>query len=346
MPVETEIALICVGTPSQPTDDVDLGQLQRVVAEIASGLTARRHPLIVAVRSTVFPGTCESVLAPVMPTAAVVSNPEFMREGSAVRDFFEPSLVVVGGADVESVRRVAALYAPLGVEPCLVSLRTAELIKYASNAYHAVKISFANEIATLSEQLGVSGREVMEVLCRDVKLNISPAYLRPGFAFGGSCLAKDLRALNHQATKRGLELPLLASTLPSNLWHLERAIASALTLPGRIGVFGLGFKENTDDVRESPAIVLIESLLAQGREVRVHDPNIRLNGIYGANQRFLGRSVPQIERIFDSDLHQFLSHVDHVVLTQRPDGRTLRLIEAVGLRVLNLAGSALEWPGA
>ncbi|MDQ6663355.1 MAG: nucleotide sugar dehydrogenase, partial [Acidobacteriota bacterium] len=193
---QSDIALICVGTPSEPNGNLGLGQLRRVCEEIAAHLCTRSRPLIVVVRSTVFPGTCQDVVVSAlgaMSNYAVVSNPEFLREGVAIRDFLEPSLLVVGGDDAEAVHRVGNLYAKLGIEPCLVTLRTAEMIKYACNCFHAVKIGFANEIGTVCAKLGIPAKEVMATLCRDVKLNASAAYLTPGFAFGGSCLPKDLR---------------------------------------------------------------------------------------------------------------------------------------------------------
>jgi nucleotide sugar dehydrogenase len=231
-----DIALICVGTPSEKNGNLDLGQLRRVVEEIAQCVASRSEPLIVAIRSTVFPGVCEEVVMPVFTglkaKVSVVSNPEFLREGVAIRDFVEPSLVVVGGKDDAAVAQVASLYASLKVKPSLVSLRTAEMIKYACNAFHALKVSFANEVGALCGKLDIDGREVMSTLCQDERLNISAAYLSPGFAFGGSCLPKDLRALNYRAGRLDLKLPLLASTLPSNEEHLQRAIQAALDCPG------------------------------------------------------------------------------------------------------------------
>src|SRR5579872_360883 len=236
-----DIGLICVGTPSARNGNLGIEQLRRVIEEISSCLRKHPHPMVVAVRSTIFPGTCEEVVAPELAGltgVAIVSNPEFLREGTAVRDFVEPSLVVVGGADSEAVRRVADLYAPLHIQPCLVSLRTAEMIKYACNAFHAVKISFANEIGALCSRLDVAAQEVMETLCRDVKLNVSSAYLKPGFAFGGSCLPKDLRALTYRASRLDLHLPLLESALPSNDRHLQRGTQAVLDLssPGAISL--------------------------------------------------------------------------------------------------------------
>ena len=227
---DADIALICVGTPSEANGNLGLGQLRRVSEEIAAHLPSRTRPLIVVIRSTVFPGTCEEVVLGALrgkPHFSIVSNPEFLREGVAVRDFMEPSLLVVGGDDPASVRTVADLYQGLDVVPCLVTLRTAEMIKYACNCFHAVKIGFANEIGTLCGELGIPAGEVMTTLCQDVKLNVSAAYLKPGFAFGGSCLPKDLRALTYRASRMDLRLPLLESVMVSNERHLERAIQAA-----------------------------------------------------------------------------------------------------------------------
>jgi GDP-mannose 6-dehydrogenase len=319
---EADIALICVGTPSERSGDLGLGQLHQVCEELAAQARRRRQPLVVAVRSTVFPGTGEAIAARAfsgLEQVALVANPEFLREGNAVKDFLEPSLVVVGGSDLEAVRRVAELYAPLGVEACLVSLRAAELIKYACNAFHALKVAFANEIGTLASHLGVSGAEVMATLCRDTRLNLSAAYLKPGFAFGGSCLPKDLRALVFRAARLDLDLPLLKSVLPSNLSHLARAIQTALDLPAqRLGVFGLAFKENTDDLRESPVVALIEQLLGKGREIRIFDPHIQLDRLYGSNRAFILRSVPHIGKLLVERLEDVLEWAEHLIVAQKP----------------------------
>jgi GDP-mannose 6-dehydrogenase len=342
---DAEIVLVCVGTPSEKSGNLGLAQLRRAIDEIAAHLANRHTPLTIAIRSTVFPGTCEEVVLPALQghrNVSVVSNPEFLREGSAVRDFVEPSLVVVGGSDPLAVRRVADLYKPLGVSPCLVSLRTAEMIKYACNAFHAVKISFANEVGALSSSLGIDSREVMSTLCEDVKLNISPAYLEPGFAFGGSCLPKDLRALMYRARSLDLELPLLESTLASNNEHLRRAIDSVLDLDARrIGVIGLAFKENTDDLRESPVVTLLEQLIGKGRDVRVFDPHIRLDAIYGSNRNFILETIPHIGRLLAS-LEQVLGWADHLVLAQKQSQAVMKLIHASGLRCLTLVSESFE----
>jgi len=339
----SDIVLVCVGTPSEKNGNLGLDQMRRAIAEIAAQLPDRSKPLIVAIRSTVFPGTCEEIVLPALAGHAgvrVVSNPEFLREGSAVRDFIEPSLLVVGGDDESAVRRVAGLYAPLGVPPCLVSLRTAEMIKYACNAFHALKISFANEIGALSAKLGVDGQEVMSTMCEDVKLNVSAAYLKPGFAFGGSCLPKDLRALTYRVRALDLKLPLLESALPSNEQHLHRAIDAVLELKAqRIGVIGLAFKENTDDLRESPVVTLLEQLIGKGRDVRVFDPQIRLDAIYGSNRNFILETIPHIGRLL-TDLDQVLGWADHLVLAQKQHSDVLHRIQASRLPAVTLVDGA------
>jgi GDP-mannose 6-dehydrogenase len=343
---EADVALICVGTPSEHNGNLGLGQLRRVVADIAHEVSGRSRPLIIAVRSTVFPGTCEEVVETVLrdrgdARIGVVSNPEFLREGQAMKDFFEPSLVVVGGSDSEPVRQVADLYASLPVKPCLVSLRTAEMIKYACNAFHALKISFANEIGSLCAHVGVEGGEVMGMMCQDVKLNISPAYLKPGFAFGGSCLPKDLRALVYRASHLDLELPLLEASLISNEKHLERAIQSVLDLAAkRIGVIGVAFKDNTDDLRESPAVKLLEYLIGRGRQVRVFDPHISLDSIYGSNRAYILNAIPHIGRLLDASLSNVLRWADHLVITQKLTDAVADRIRESSLPVLDLAASS------
>jgi GDP-mannose 6-dehydrogenase len=337
-----DVALLCVGTPSEANGNLGLGQLCSVTEEIAAVLSKIPKPPVVAVRSTVFPGTCEEVVVPRLGArgdVAVVSNPEFLREGAAVRDFEEPALVVVGGSDRRAVERVAALYAPLGVEPCLVSLRTAEMIKYACNAFHAVKISFANEMGALGSALGIDATEVMDTLCRDHHLNISKAYLKPGFAFGGSCLPKDLRALNYRARALDVKIPMLNAVMPSNEEHLRRATYAVLDLPGRIGVIGLAFKENTDDLRESPVVTLLETLIGKGRDVRVWDPHIRLDSIYGSNRNFLLNAIPHIGRLLEPALETVLAWADHLVVTQNPGSAIVHAVAASGLPVVDLVGA-------
>ena len=342
---DADIVMVCVGTPSERSGNLGLDQMKRAVEEIAASVGGRTRPLIVAIRSTVFPGTCEDVIIPALarlPHVSVVSNPEFLREGSAVRDFREPSLVVVGGSDPAAVRAAAALYDGLGVEARLVSLRTAEMIKYACNAFHAVKISFANEVGALSAKLSIDAQEVMTTLCHDTRLNISAAYLKPGFAFGGSCLPKDLRALTYRSARLDVKLPFLESVLPANQAHLNRAIQDVLDLPAeRIGVIGLAFKENTDDLRESPVVSLLEQLIGKGRSVRVYDPHIQLDSIYGSNRDFILTAIPHIGRLLESKVEGVLEWADHVVLAQPPAAQLAQAIRKSGRPVLDLVGSGL-----
>jgi GDP-mannose 6-dehydrogenase len=345
---QSDIVLVCVGTPSEKNGNFGLEQLRRVTEEIAATLSERtRGKLIVAIRSTVYPGTCEDVVAPLLGNAeraVVVDNPEFLREGSAVRDFVEPSLLVIGGTDAEAMRTVAALYSPLPVEPCLVSTKTAEMIKYACNSYHAVKVAFANEIGSLCDRMGISGREVMETFCKDTRLNISPAYLRPGFAFGGSCLPKDLRALTFRANRLDVKVPLLDSVLPSNDRHLQRAIDAVMDLPvSRIGIYGLAFKENTDDLRESPVVSLLEYLIGKGKDVRVFDPHIQIDEIYGTNRSFIMQAVPHIGRLMCAPLDELLKWSEHIVITQNPPAALREKLLGSGIPLLDLAGA---FPGS
>jgi len=342
---QADVVMVCVGTPSERNGNLGLDQLKRAVDEIAASLAGGSKPVTVAIRSTVFPGTCEEVVLPALarlPQVSVVSNPEFLREGSAVRDFREPSLVVVGGSDPRAVRAVAALYDGLDAEARLVSLRTAEMIKYACNAFHAVKISFANEVGALSAKLSIDAREVMTTLCHDTRLNISAAYLKPGFAFGGSCLPKDLRALTYRSARLDVKLPFLESVLPANQAHLNRAIQDILDLPAkRLGVIGLAFKENTDDLRESPVVSLLEQLIGKGRDVRVYDPHIRLDAIYGTNRDFILTAIPHIGRLLESKVESVLEWADHVVLAQPPSAELAQAIRGSKRPVLDLVGSGL-----
>ena len=338
-----DIALICVGTPSERNGNIGLDQLRRVCQGIAEASANRTKALIVAIRSTVFPGTCDDVVIPILANCAnvaVVSNPEFLREGAAVDDFLFPSLLVVGGHDKCAVERVAGLYRNLEVEACLVSLRTAEMIKYACNAFHSIKIAFANEIGALSGQLDVDGQEVMATLCRDRKLNTSSAYLKPGFAFGGSCLPKDLRALTYRANRLDVKVPLLDAALPSNREHLFRAIHAVLDLPAkRIGIIGLAFKENTDDLRESPVVTLVEHLIGKGVDLRIFDPHVSLTSIYGSNRNFLLNAIPHVGRLLEAELEKLLDWADHLVVTQKLSPQSTAAIKASKLPVIDAAAS-------
>ncbi len=341
---EADVALICVGTPSKKNGDLGLDQLTRVSEDIAEGSKNRTKDLIVAVRSTVFPGTCDDGVIPKFagnPRVTVVSNPEFLREGIAVNDFMFPSLLVVGGHDSAAAARVAAIYDGLPVEACIVSLRTAEMIKYACNCFHAVKIAFSNEIGALSSELGVDGNEVMATLCRDEKLNISRAYLRPGFAFGGSCLPKDLRAITYRANRLDVKVPLLDAAISSNREHLTRATQALLDLGGqKIGIVGLAFKEDTDDLRESPVVEMVEHLIGKGGNLRIFDPHISLETIYGSNRDFLLNAIPHVSRLLEPDLAKLIAWADCLAIAQSPSKEVRAAVQDSGLPVLDLVSNA------
>jgi GDP-mannose 6-dehydrogenase len=338
---DADYAFLCVGTPSAANGNLNLDYLRKVAVEIGGHLEGRTKPLTVVVRSTVFPGTCDEVIAPaVQPGASVVANPEFLREGTAVKDFMEPSLVVVGSHDRAAAEGVASLYAQLPVQTAVVALRTAELIKYTCNTFHALKIAFANEIGTLSASLGLDGAEVMETVCHDTKLNISKVYLKPGFAFGGSCLPKDLRALNYRARQLDLDLPLLNSVLPSNEAHLARAFHRVMEMGCRkIGIYGLAFKPDTDDLRESPGVALIERLIGKGCDVKIYDPHIQLDAIYGSNEAFLLSSLPHIGRCMEKSLHGVLGWADVVVVAQNPSAEARQVLAQSPVPVINVTSS-------
>jgi len=344
---DCDVAMICVGTPSAVNGNLGLDQLNRVVSEMVERSKTRTKELIVALRSTVFPGTCEEhLIAPFKgnPLVKVVSNPEFLREGTAIKDFLYPSLIVVGGNDSVAVERVAELYADLPMKVSKVELRTAEMIKYACNSFHAVKISFANEIGVISAAMGINPEEVMETVCLDTKLNVSKAYLKPGFSFGGSCLPKDLRALMYRAKRLDLDIPMLTAVLPSNEEHLARAVRTVLAQPkGKLGIVGLAFKEDTDDLRESPVVYMLETLIGKGRELRIYDPHITMDSIYGSNKNYISSQIPHIGALMSNALEEVLQWADSLVIAQNLSAEMMKKIEASGLPVVNLVEPTLSY---
>lgn len=340
---EADFCMISVGTPLDDDGLPVLEPLRRLVIASAKTLAQRvreaRRPPVIIVRTTILPGTCESVLKPLLEPhgLSLVFNPEFLREGCAVDDFLAPGLIVLGGDESEAMTRVAELYAALPCQPCSLGYRAAEMVKYACNAFHATKIAFANEIGSLCGALGIDGSDVMSVLCQDTRLNLSSAYLRPGFAFGGSCLRKDVGSLVAQANGREVDLPLLGSILPSNRSHLNRAVHAALALPDeRIGLYGLSFKEHTDDMRHSPALLLLRELLDAKRSVKVYDPSVCIDRIVGANRGLLYSVVPEIDGLLTENLSELLRQSSRLILTKRPSVAELEEIRLSELPVLDL----------
>ncbi len=358
---ESQVSLICVGTPSRKGGGLDLGQVVRVGREIGMALRGlgRRH--LVVLRSTVLPGSADRVLAPAIAEAALgnrssparwgrtfglVVNPEFLREGSSLHDYEHPPYTLLGGDDPADLDAAAALYAGIDAEVIRTDRPTAELIKYVNNAFHALKVAFANEVGALARALGVDGRVVMEIVRRDTKLNVSPAYLTPGFAFGGSCLPKDLRALAHAARGADLGLPLLESILPSNAAHLARALELVLAEPRRpLAVLGLAFKPGTDDLRESPQLALVEQLIGKGWPVRIYDRAVVLGRLVGTNRAFLEAALPHVADLLAPSLEAALDGVDLVVAATRDPETTaaLRRLPA-GSVVIDLVGALPDPP--
>jgi GDP-mannose 6-dehydrogenase len=308
---DTELSFVCVGTPSSPNGGQDLSAIRRVMEAIGTALADKSGYHTVVLRSTVQPGTLEQVVRPVLEERsgrhsdtdfALCFQPEFLREGTSIKDYDNPPLTIVGARDPQAATRVREIFGHLPCEFALTSVGVAELMKYACNAFHAVKITFANEIGRAAQAVGVDAREVMELVCRDTRLNISPAYLKPGFAFGGSCLPKDLRALNYLAKTHDLTLPMLGGVLGSNRAHVDHAISMVLT-PGvrRVAMLGLAFKAGTDDLRESPLVTVAERLLGKGVQLRIYDPEVNLSRLLGANKRFIEETIPHLESLMVRD---------------------------------------------
>lgn len=350
------LSMVCVGTPSRRDGRANLDFVRRAAREIGTALRDSTSPHVLVLRSTVPPGTTERVVIPELARASgrkigkalgVCFQPEFLREGSSVEDFFDPPRTVIGTDAPRAARLLAQLWKPLRAPFFVTSYRTAELVKYLDNAFHALKIGFANEVGTLAERLGVDAREVMGIFVEDRKLNISPAYLRPGFAFGGPCLPKDLRSLQAVAREAGLELPLLSSVLPSNARHLDRALRKVLAAGGgTIGVLGLAFKSHTDDLRESPAVRLVRRLLESGRRVKVFDPRVRPERMLGANRESVERELPELPRLLAPSVGELLAS-SRVIVLAGSDAKFLEAVRRVAKNqvVVDLVGLTSGKPG-
>ena len=321
---QSDVSLICVGTPSNRNGGINLQYVEKVCCEIGTALQGKTDYHVVVVRSTVLPQTVRNKLIPLLEECSqrqagmdfgVCMNPEFLREGSAIDDYYHPGYIIIGELDRRSGDIVEQMYKAVEAPVIRKAIETAEMVKYVSNSFHALKIDFANEIGTFCKAHGMDGQEVMDIFCQDHQLNISAAYLRPGYAFGGSCLPKDLRALLYRAKVRDLELPLLSSLLQSNQRQIQRGIELVENAGRhRIGVLGLGFKPNTDDVRESPTIALIETLVGRGYEVSVCDAIVDPAKLIGANRAFLERELPHIASLMRSSLEDVIREVEVVVI--------------------------------
>ncbi len=320
----SDISFLCVGTPSLPSGKLDLSHVEHAALEIGKALRAKQSHHLVVLRSTVLPGTTESVLIPALEQSSgrsarkdftVCYNPEFMREGSAVADFLQPPYTVLGAHSAADLAPLRELYSEVHAEVFETSIRAAEMVKYVSNAFHALKVGFANEIGTLCKHLDVDTQVITQIFTSDTKLNVSAAYLRPGFAFGGSCLPKDLRALAYRAKELDLSLPLLGSILLSNGEHLNRAVDAVLRTRKRtVAMLGLSFKAGTDDLRESPQVQLIKRLLGEGLQVRIWDRDVSLGRLAGSNRQYIEDVIPHIGSLLSSDFAQVVQGGDVVIV--------------------------------
>ena len=350
----TAVSLVCVGTPSRANGSLDLSYVERVCEQIGAELARKAERHTVVIRSTVLPGTIHELVVPALERTSgkragadfgVCGNPEFLREGTSIRDFYDPPFTLVGADDPGTGRTVAALYEGIEAPVHVVPVRTAEMVKYSCNAFHGLKVAFANEIGNICKAAGVDSHEVMRIFCEDRKLNISPYYLRPGFAFGGSCLPKDLRAVIYKARSMDVDVPVLAATLESNRKQIEHAFDLVMaTGRKRIGVLGLSFKAGTDDLRESPMVSLIEMLIGKGMQLAIYDPYVTSSRLMGANREYIEREIPHIWELMRSSIPEVLDGSETVIIGNSagefreiqgrltPDQRVVDLVRAFGPR--------------
>ena len=327
----SDVSFVCVGTPSLRTGKLDLSHIEHVAGEIGTALKTKKSKHVFILRSTVLPGTTESLVIPILEKSsgrsaktdfAVCYNPEFMREGSAVADFLQPPYTILGAQNSGDLAPARELYKSTPGETFEVSISVAEMAKYVSNCFHAVKVGFANEIGTLCKQLGVDAQAVTKIFTSDTKLNISPAYLSPGFAFGGSCLPKDLRALTYKAKELDVSLPLLESILPSNAEHVNRTVETVLrTNKRKVSLLGLSFKAGTDDLRESPQVQLIKRLLGEGCQVLIWDQDVSLGRLAGSNRQYIEEVIPHIGSLLSTDLEHVVRSAEVVIIGNKAADR-------------------------
>lgn len=330
----SELSMVCVGTPGKRNGSLDLQYVERVCQQIGAVLADRADFHVVVIRSTILPGTMRRVVIPTLESVSgkragedfgVCNNPEFMREGTAIHDYHNPPKTVIGATDAKSGDMLASLYEGLDAPLVHTDIEIAEMVKYVDNAWHALKVGFANEIGNIAKELSIDSHRVMDIFCQDTKLNLSPYYLKPGFAFGGSCLPKDLRALAYAARSMDLNLPILYSVIESNRKQIERGLDMIIAAGSKkIGVLGFSFKSGTDDLRESPVVEVIETLIGKGFDLRLFDRNVRLASLVGANREFIEKHIPHISRLMVDTVDEVLDHAEVVVVgNNAPEFRDL-----------------------
>ncbi|MGK5061715.1 nucleotide sugar dehydrogenase [Janthinobacterium sp. LB3P112] len=320
----SDMSLICVGTPSQLNGNLDLSHVRKVCQEIGAAIREKDSFHVVVARSTMLPGSMRSLVIPTLEAASgkvagvdfgVCNNPEFLREGTAVYDYYNPPKTVIGESDEKAGALLVQLYEKMDAPLVRTDVETAEMVKYTDNTWHAVKVAFANEIGNICKAVGIDGHTVMEIFCQDTKLNLSPYYMKPGFAFGGSCLPKDVRALTYKARSLDLDLPLLNSILPSNQRQVEKGIKMIVDKGARkVGILGFSFKAGTDDLRESPLVDVIEYLLGKGYELKLYDKNVNLAALTGANQDYILNMIPHISKLMVDNMQDVLDFADTIVI--------------------------------
>ncbi len=346
----SDLSIVCVGTPSDASGALELNYVRRVSEEIGAALADKNTHHTVAIRSTVLPGTVDDIVKPALEAQSgkkcgeafdVCFHPEFLREGTSVKDFRSPPKIVIGADSPEAGKAVAALYEGFEAPIFHTAIRAAETVKYADNAFHALKVTFSNEIGTICKALDIDSHEVMRIFCEDKKLNISPAYLMPGFAYGGSCLPKDLRALTHAARSLNLELPVLFNVQRSNDLHVERMVNVIQSMGQKsVGMLGLSFKRGTDDLRESPLVELVERLLGKGYPVSIYDENVLVSRLRGGNKAYIEQRLPHISQLMVENLDDLIDDSELLIvgaaqpsfadaLAKRANGKTV--IDLVGL---------------
>jgi len=322
--LNSEISLICVGTPSNLNGSLDLKYVRNVCEQIGAVLKNKSDFHVVVARSTMLPGTMKNIVIPTLESTSgkkagvdfgVCNNPEFLREGTAVYDYYNPPKTVIGETEARGGELLATLYKDMDAPMIRTDISTAEMVKYTDNVWHALKVGFANEIGNISKAVGVDGHKVMDIFCQDLKLNLSPYYMKPGFAFGGSCLPKDVRALNYKANSIDVDVPIIEAIMPSNQRQVEKGLNLIMQQGNKkVGILGFSFKAGTDDLRESPIVEVIERLLGKGFDVKLYDRNVNIASLVGANKDYILNQIPHISSLMVDSMDEVLEHADTIVI--------------------------------